>query len=196
MSGRRVLGAVAVVTVLAAVVAWWHYYPTSPLIARLGLPGPRADSERHCGRAFRYYHRIRVTTGDITCRPLRSQTGVPQDQEVNLDPLTRRVKHGMRMLAPADSISWAATRDSIHQEMSGNGGQPIRCYPAFEKNPPWIVSVDAWRFRGYTVRFISYHWFEPWKSPTLPTWLLQLDGYSGDPPGCGEAPLPPTPPPF
>jgi hypothetical protein len=196
MSRRGVFGAAAVVTALAAIVGWWHYYPVSPLITRLGLPGPRADAERHCGRGFRYYHRIRLSTGDIICQPRRS-TGFAQGGNVNLDPLTRRVKYAMRMFAPPDSISWTAARDSIRREMSGHGGRPIRCYPAYDKNLPWIVSVEAWRFPGYTVRFIAYHFTPSWQSPTgPPTWLLQLDGYSGDPPGCGEAPLRPTPPPF
>lgn len=203
MSRRGVFGAAAVLIALgAALVGWWHYYPASPLITRLGLPGPRADTDRRCGRGFRYYHpynqRIRVPAGDIICQPRRS-TGLWQHEEVNLHPFTRRIKHVGRMLAPPDSMSWAAARDSIRDEMSRNGGRPIRCYPAYDKKLPWIVSDEAWRFPGHGVRFIAYHWIPPWKSPTGPTWHLQLDGYPGNPPGCGQPPLPPlppTPPPF
>jgi hypothetical protein len=193
MSRRGVFGAAAVLAALMALVGWWHYYPTSPLIARLGLPGPRADADRRCGRGFRYYHRIRVPSGDVVCQPWRA--GFAGSGEVNVDPLTRRVKHAKRMFVLADSISWAAARDSIRHEMSSNGGRLIRCYGPQDRYPP-IVSVEAWRFPGYTVRLSSYHWVEPWKAPKWPTWQLQLDGYSGHPPDCGQPPLPTAPPPF
>jgi hypothetical protein len=191
VSGRRALGgAVAVVTMVAALFTWWHYYPSSPLIARLGLPGPRADTERHCGRAFfLYWRRVRVPTGDIICRSVRgSMDDFWKQEEVDLDPLTRRVTHGRRALVPVDSLSWAAARDSIRHAMSRGGGRPLPCYPPYDKEPPWILSEEAWRFPGYTVRLVAYHWIPRRTSTGPPTWLLQLDGYPGDPPGCGDTP--------
>jgi hypothetical protein len=189
MTSNKMLlgGAAAAAIVAAAFFGWSHYFPSSPLIARLGLPGPRADTRRSCGRQVRVYRWVRVPTGDIICQSSRGFAEFWNQQEVDLDPLTRGVTHVGRMLAPPDSTIWAASRDSIRYVMKSDGGQPIPCHPFWGKYAPGTVSVEAWRFAGHTVRLNAYHWpARPENDNGPPEWLLQLDGYPGDPPGCGN----------
>jgi hypothetical protein len=174
----------------AALFGWWHYYPKSPLIARLGLVGDRANTQRDCGRNYRLYRWARVTawipTGDVVCASRRGFADSWTHQDVNVDPFTRRVTHAQRMMVPVDSLSWEGTLDSIRTAMSIGGGTRIPCYAPYGKEPPWIASQEAWRFEGYTVRLASYRWLPPWTNANgPPPWLLQLDGYRNDPPNCG-----------
>ena len=181
----RMLGDVVAI-IVAVLIGWQHYYPATPLIARLGLPGPRATTSRRCGNEYTVYRGIRVPIRQIDCRGSASNHGFWSQGEVDVDALTRRVTHVLRTFAPADSTRWSAERDSIRSAMASSGGRPIPCYAPYGKYPPWIVSNEAWRFRDYSVRLGTYHFAPPWlNAHGPPPWLLQLDGYPDDPPGCG-----------
>lgn len=196
MANQRMLdGAAAVITIVAAVVSWTHYYPATPMIARLGLPGPRANSGRRCGAMRRVYSWGTAPTREVVCERARSFAGVWSIGRVNMDALTRRVTHAMRTLTPSDSVAWAVARDSIQQEMAKAGGQPIPCYAPWGTYPPWIVSNEAWRFSSYSIRLTAYHWTPRWRGPSgPPTWFLQIDGFPADPLDCGPAGVPHLPP--
>jgi hypothetical protein len=134
-------------------------------------------------------------TRNIVCEGARSFNRFWSIQEVNVDALTRQVTHAMHNLTPGDSIAWAVERDSVRNEMSRAGGRPIACYAPWGEYPPWIQSTDAWRFSGYSIRLTAYHWTPRWQgSSGPPKWLLQIDGYPADPPGCGPAGVPHLPP--
>lgn len=183
----KILSVVAgIALVLAGLMGWQYYYPATPLIAGLGMPGPRADTDRRCVGRYRLYLGMRLITRQIQCRGSANHQVVWRQDEIDMDALTRQVTHGMRTLAPADSTLWSTERDSIRNALTITGGRAIPCYAPYGKNPPWIVSEEAWRFRDYSVRLVAYNFAPPWHSPYgPPPWLLQLDGYPGDPPGCG-----------
>lgn len=196
MASQKVLdGIAALITIGAALVSWSHYYPATPMIERLGLPGPRANTGRSCG-AERLGHTWGTTpTRNILCQRARSVAGFGLLQEVNVDALTRRVTHARRDLVPADSAAWAAERDSVRDEMLRAGGEPIPCYEPFGSFLPWIPAIDAWRFSDYSIRLTAYHWTPRRLGPSAPPrWLLQMDGYAADPPDCGPGGVPHIPP--
>ena len=144
------------VAVLTGLVAWLEYYPASPMITDVGLPGPRADADRHCGALSRqlpgpgsYGFRIEgpgdlvyqwrperrrsfarvlhIPTRRVVCEGRGRVDGPFARQRVSLDALTRRISHVQRSWYVDDSSSWEHARDSIATAMVRLGGRTLAC---------------------------------------------------------------------
>ena len=179
---RRMWIYAGIVGALVCALAWFEYYPASPMITAIGLPGPRANEGRDCGNMYRdVLHRVRVPMRELVCRSGHTLNSHDQ-QDVTLDALTRRISHAERFWALPDSASWQKARDSIPMAMQRLGGRPLTCW----KNPnalaiTHIRSTDYWKFRSYVVRVIAYR--QPDDRLGTP-WLLQLDAYPEKPYEC------------
>jgi hypothetical protein len=168
------------------VIAWSEYYPSSPMVTTLGLPGPRADVGRGCGLWYRQAWFGRFPLRKAVCqRPRMLGQDFWQREEVAFDALSRRIEHAQRMWSVADSLSWERARDSVGSAMSHLGGREFACW----KTPYVFVTPvrDSryWKFPTYSVRLTSYR-FED-NSARSP-WLLQLDGYPKLPLECVNDP--------
>jgi hypothetical protein len=182
MGGRIIISAI-LVCVLAGAFAWFAYYPSSPMITTIGLPGPRADIERQCGARYRKIGPVRwVPTRELVCRGTWEVFGpIRDEQDVTLNTFTRRIGHARRFWSAADSTSWQRTRDSVVTNMQRLGGRAMSCW----KSPAWlnpnVRDTQYWRFPSYFVRLVAYRVVDDQnKTP----WLLQLDGYRDLPAEC------------
>lgn len=143
------------VAVLTGLVAWLEYYPASPMITGVGLPGPRADADRRCRAMYRqlpgpgsYGFRIhgpgdlvytwpekrrsfgrvvQVPTRQIVCEGSAGLRFRDESQRVSLDAITRRISHAQRWWFLEDSASWERARDSIAAAMMRLGGRDLLC---------------------------------------------------------------------
>ena len=180
----RVTVYATLVGALAGVLAWFEYYPVSPMITTIGLPGPRANADRECGTVYRQViHGTRIPTRELVCRgPRKVRADLVEDQDVTLDALTRAIGHVRRFWGMPDSASWQNTRDSVTSVMTKLGGRPISCRWPPASSLPNVRDVQFWRFESYSIRFISYRTVD--KADPRSPWLLQLDGYPSLPSEC------------
>ncbi len=182
MAARILLSGV-LVFVLVGAFAWFQYYPASPMITTIGLPGPRADLERRCGPMYRKMGLVRwVPTRELVCSGRwRLSRFLREEQDVTLDTFTRRIGHARRFWSQPDSNSWQRSRDSVAATMQRLGGQTISCSTAPGGLIPNVRDTDYWKFSSYFVRLIAYRVVDDQnRSP----WLLQLDGYRELPTEC------------
>ena len=181
MAGRIILSAILVALLLGA-FAWFEYYPASPMITALGLPGPKANLERRCGPNYRKIGIVRwVPTRDVVCRGVDTYGFLQERQDVTLDTFTRRIGHAQRFWSQPDSNSWQFSRDSTITAMQRLGGRAISCFTAPNGLNPNVRDARYWRFSSYFVRLTSYRMVDPQnRSP----WILQLDGYRELPMWC------------
>jgi hypothetical protein len=178
------VAAALLVVVAGATVGWLNYYPSSLMFRSLGLPGPRANSERSCGAWYRKYPWGVMKTREVTCKGPGRPLGAWDEQEVTLDRLTRRIAWARGIWPLADSAAWITAQDSVRQVLTATGGVELRCL-APDQIPGHTLTEKAWRFPTYSVRLIAYHFQRPVTPYGPPEWTLQLDGYPGDPPDCG-----------
>lgn len=186
----RIVGTLIVIFLVVGVVAWQRYYPSSQMFQSLGLPGPRANTDRRCGGWYRQRSWGRTPTREVTCRPTGRQLGFLDRQEVELDRLTRQITSAHRTWQLPDSTAWATAQDSVGRVLDATGGRVMNCLPPIPV-PTRILIVRAWHFPTYSVRFVAYHFLgarHPYGLTGPPEWLLQIDGYPGDPPDCGPHP--------
>ncbi len=179
-----------VIFLIVGVVGWQRYYPSSAMFQSLGLPGPRANTGRRCGGWYRQRSWGRTPTREITCRPTGSLLGFWNQQEVELDRLTRQITSARRLWPLPDSTVSATVQDSVERVLGATGGRVMNCLPPIQI-PTELRTVRAWRFPTYSVRFVAYHFLgarHPYRLSGPPEWMLQLDGYPGDPPDCGPHP--------
>lgn len=144
------------VAMLTGLVAWLEYYPASPMITAVGLPGPRADTDRRCGSMYRqlpgpgsygfrihgpgdlvyqwrperrrsYPRVIRYPTRLIVCQGSSGLESRHESQNVSLDVITRRTSRVQRVWYLEDSASWKRARDSIASAMMRLGGRDLAC---------------------------------------------------------------------
>jgi hypothetical protein len=183
MGGRIIISAI-LVCVLVGAFAWFAYYPSSPMITTLGLPGPKADLERECGARYRKIGPVRwVPTRELVCRgPWEIGGYLREEQDVTLDGLTRRIGHARRFWSLPDSVSWQRARDSVVSTMPRLGGGRISCWKSpYNDSITHIRDTEYWKFPSYSVRLIAYRAEDGHnRSP----WLLQLDGYRSLPSEC------------
>jgi hypothetical protein len=170
-----------VVANLIGVVAWFKIPPSSPMIAAVGLPGPRANTGRSCSAMYRLDAWIRTPSRAVTCVGPRGIHDLRELQEVTYDQLTRRVEHVRVSLRPADSATWSIRQDSIVQAIQRRGGQEIVCALP-HRSLTNIKAERHWRFEGFDVRLVAYHYEDP--HPLSPEWLLQIDAFAPRAPGC------------
>ncbi len=98
MRDKRPIAIVLVVVIMAStVIGWQHYYPTSLMFRSLGLPGPRANTARECRGWYRQDSWGGIPTRELTCRGPRSPLGFWDEQEVQLDRVTRRIVSARRI---------------------------------------------------------------------------------------------------
>ena len=179
----RILISAILAFALVGAFAWFRYYPASPMITTIGLPGPRADAGRSCGANYRKLKYVRwVPTRDFLCRgPSRIEASFREEEDVTLDTFTRRIGHAQRLWSQPDSNSWQRTRDSVAVKMQSLGGRPISC-PQPPRGPHRnIVESKYWRFSSYFVRLTAYRVVDHIDGGP---WLLQLDGYRELPLQC------------
>jgi hypothetical protein len=172
---------------LVGVLAWFEYYPASPMITTIGLPGPRANAERECGNMYRQVgHDARIPTRELICRGPREASGyLLEEQDVTLDALTRRISNARRWWGVPDSGSWEKARDSITSTMQRLGGRRFSCWKNPNDSLIHIRETQYWKFPSYSVRFISYRTDDDHKRTP---WLFQLDGYPKLPLECVSDP--------
>ena len=194
MTSRTIpLGSWALSIAVAAAVVWQHYYPRSPMFAQLGMPGPRANSSRTCNGWYRQrrWGNIRVHTPmmrGLTCRGITRADRWGRE-EVELDRLSRQIKIASRIWSVPDSATWLAARDSIRQALEAAGGKSLNC-PGETDRQSHITSITSWRFSNFAVRLVAYHPANQGaRRDGPPDWMLQVDGYPGDPPDCLRSPL-------
>lgn len=163
-------------------IAWTEYYPTSPIFAVLGMPGPRANSHRACREIFDppgFLSRFRVR--NITCNgTVASTRNFFYSEGVVIDGLSRKIVDARRMWAPPDSSTWQVSRDSIAARMIRLGGHKLSCF----KPPPEIgerLNMQQWRFRNFFVRLNAYRWDN---DPPTPRWALALEAFPDMPREC------------
>ena len=179
MAGRIVLSAILIALVVGA-FAWFDYYPASPMVTTLGLPGPKANLERRCGPNYRKIGVVRwVPTRDDVCRGVEKYGFLQERQDVTLDTFTRRIGHAQRFWSQPDSNTWEFTRDSVVTAMPRLGGHAFSC--STRGLNPNVQDTKFWRFPSYFVRLTSYRMVDPQnRSP----WVLQMDGYRELPTWC------------
>src|SRR4051812_39396228 len=171
------------VCVLVAGFAWFRYYPASPMITAIGLPGPGADVDRTCGPNYRKIALVGfVPTRELVCHgSWRARTSFREGQDVTLDTFTRRIRHARRSWSQPDSNSWQRSADSVTAAMQRLGGEAISCWqqpPGLNRN---IRATKHWRFSSYFVRLVAYRFEDQFDGGP---WLLQLDGYREPPMEC------------
>jgi hypothetical protein len=183
-----VLGAVALAGL--GVRAWLRYYPASDLVTAIGLPGPSADVGTRCDRWVRRYGRLHLPTRRVTCarHPGKQWPGHSDEQQVDLDLLTRRVARASRLWTPSDSLAWQQAQDSVRTAIQQRGGVLMACTQRGLALGN-VRSVQHWRVGDHTERLVAYHWTPEtslngeWR---WEPWMLQLDAYPGDAPDCVE----------
>src|SRR5688572_4623344 len=173
--------ATLVVADLLAVTAWFKIAPSSPMIAAVGLAGPRVDTDRTCSAWYRQDAWIRLPSRTVTCfGPFDSAH--PEDRhQISYDQLTRRVEYVRTTVAAQDSMTWSSRQDSIARTIARRGGREILCPPA-SRAPTHVKSERHWRFDGFDVRLLAYRFEE--HDPRFAEWLLQLDAFAPRAPGC------------
>jgi hypothetical protein len=178
----RILLSAILVCLLVGAFAWFKYYPASPMITTIGLPGPAADADRRCGPNYRKMGLVRwVPTRDLVCRgPSQVRASFREEQDVTLDTFTRRIGHAGRFWSQPDSNSWQRTADSVTAAMQRLGGHTFSCWKPPAGLNPHIRDTKYWRFPSYFVRLTAYRFENPFNGGP---WLLQLDGYRDLPNG-------------
>jgi len=181
----HIIGSLAAIAVLAAAVtAWQHHYPASPMFAQLGIPGPRADTDRHCVGQDRLRFRVLTPTRLETCWGSVAAGPFFDQQTVELDRVTRRITRADRTWTLPDSVAWSTSQDSIRHVLAAAGGQRLACRTVASD---LITSVEAWRFATYSVRLVAYSFSVAQRGHCQSVWRLQLDGYLGEPADCRSA---------
>ena len=183
----RILLSAILVCLLVVAFAWFKYYPASPMITTIGLPGPRADADRSCGPNYRHMGVVRwVPTRDLVCRgPWQIRASFREEQDVTLDTFTRRIGHARRFWSQADSNSWQRSADSVTAAMQRLGGHMISCWERPAGLPGSVRDTKYWRFPSYYVRLTAYRFEDYFNGGP---WLLQLDGYRELPMECATDP--------
>jgi hypothetical protein len=103
---RRMAAYAALLFALVGALAWLEYYPASPMLSTIGLPGPRANAQRECGNMYRQVaYNARVATREIVCRGPDSWGYLREYQHVKLDAYTRRITNAQRFWSRPDSSS-------------------------------------------------------------------------------------------
>lgn len=162
------------------VIAWLEYYPASPMLEMIGLPGPRANSGLRCGSYYRQTVLGRVPTREMACR-VPTIADPLERQEVRMDVLNRRIVHGVRLWRVPDSVRWKTEGDSVGLVLTRLGGHEFACPKNPFGHPPHVRGTRFWRFSKFYVRLVAYAWEE---FPPERRWMLQLDGYPTLPPDC------------
>lgn len=167
----RIVGLLIVILLVAGVVGWQRYYPNSAMFQSLGMPGPRANTDRLCVGWYRQRSWGRTLTRKVTCRAIRSRLRFPYRQEVELDRLTRQITSADRTWPLPDSTAWAIAQDSVDRVLDATGGRVMHCSPP---NPllPQVRTVQAWHFPTYSVRLVAYHFLKS----ALSTWRVRAAG--------------------
>ena len=179
----RILISAILVCALVGAFAWFRYYPASPMITTIGLPGPSADAERRCGPNYRSLGVVRwVPTRDLVCRgPSQIEASFREQEDVTLDTFTRRIGHAQRFWSQPDSNTWQRTRDSVAAKMQSVGGRKISCWQPPRGPHRNIIESKYWKFPSYFVRLTAYRVVDHIDGGP---WLLQLDGYRDLPSEC------------
>jgi hypothetical protein len=182
MAIRILLSAILACSLIGG-FAWFNYYPASPMITTIGLPGPRADLDRRCGPNYRHIGLVRwVPTRDLVCRgPWQIDSSFREEQDVTLDTFTRRIGHARRFWSVADSSGWQESRDSVVTTMQRAGGRAMSCWKSPASSNPNIRDTQYWQFPSYSVRLVAYRAVDDRNNTP---WLLQLDGYRDLPTEC------------
>jgi len=178
---RRMAAYAILLCALLGVLAWSEYYPASPMITTIGLPGRRANVGRECGNMYRQVGHARISMRELVCRRPKLMGYLIERQQVTLDALTRRISNVQRYWAVPDSASWQKTRDSVALTMQHLGGRRISCWEMPNPSVLHIRETQFWKFPSYSVRFISYRTED---DPKSSPWRLQLDGYPKFPSEC------------
>jgi hypothetical protein len=187
-SKSRQLSAIVFATVFLlglVLIAWQEYYPSSPMFETIGIPGPRANSGRRCGRSVLQTRFGNWPTRDVSCHgPNLFPPGERHEENVGVDLLTRQTRAARRFWSVPDSIQWQQQRDSIPLALARLGGREISCLRPVDQDLPWLMKSSYWKFPSYYVRMTSYE-FSDSVARGMPRWDLQLDGYSNLPQECG-----------
>ena len=162
------------------VIAWLEYYPASPMLEVIGVPGPRANSGLQCGGFYRQTVVGRVRTRDMVCRATRN--GDPMNsQEVSMDALNRRIVNARRIWTAPDSGEWKKKRDSVATALTLRGGHEFVCETNNLGGPITFRETGFWRFPKFYARLVASTWEE---TPSQRRWVIQVDGYPTLPPEC------------
>jgi len=162
------------------VIAWLEYYPASPMLEVIGVPGPRANSGLQCGGFYRQTVVGRVRTRDMVCRATRNGD-LMNSQEVSMDALNRRIVNARRIWTVPDSGQWNKERDSVATALTLRGGHEFVCETNNLGGPIPFRKKGFWRFPKFYARLVASTWEE---APSQRRWVLQLDGYPTLPPEC------------
>jgi hypothetical protein len=163
------------------VIAWLNYYPTSPMLAALGIPGPRANTRRQCHRTNEPTMIGLMPTRMMYCNG-RSPSfyGESDQQYVNMDVVNRKLLHAGNMWISPDSSHWEKGRDSVAASLQRLGGRRFACV----KGEGWLPQAAErryWKFPTFYVRLVAYSWDTRRRGIRLAT---QLEGSLEPPPEC------------
>jgi hypothetical protein len=164
------------------VIAWFEYYPASPMLATIGLPGPRANSGLACGSYYQQTALGRLPMRRMVCR-VPTSADPWNKKEVRMDALNRQIANGMRTWTVPDSGQWKREQDSVASALTRLGGHEFGCARNPFTGPTMIRAVRFWSFPTYYVRFVAQTWDQ---YPYGRLWLLQLDAYPTLPLECGK----------
>jgi hypothetical protein len=162
------------------VIAWLEYYPASPMLEVIGVPGPRANSGLQCGGFYRQTMVGRVRTRDMVCRA-RMNGDSWNSQEVSMDALNRRIVNARRIWTTPDSGQWNRERDSVATALTLRGGHEFVCQTNNLGGPIPFREKGFWRFPKFYVRLVASRGDA---SLSQHRWVIQLDGYPTLPPEC------------
>ena len=169
-SGSR--GFTAVLLLLTACAGSAEYPTTSPLIEAIGLPGPRADTDRACQVVWRISPRPKVPTDEVACN---GPTTAPGDRQLVLlragGRAFARAEHAWSL---ADSAQWQHAQDSVVAAWQARGATAVTCA---HRPPDTVRRAEHWLLEGGLLRLLAYRRPAPRGMPnTAPVeWRLQLD---------------------
>lgn len=157
-------------------IAWQEYYRKSDMLALVGVPGPRGNSQRGCAHTHllrALWHPPRL----IPCRGLTS-FALKHTEDVAVDAVTRKVAWAQKTWLARDSTDWQRQWVSIQRNAVARGGRPFTCAYAPDVAPPG--GRNYWRFPDFIFRVFAYPPAENHDS----TWRLETRASQQMPTAC------------
>ena len=158
-------------------IGWQEYFRTSDMLALVGLPGPRGNSQRGCAHTHLLQVVLSPRPAWIPCRGVTS-FALRHTENVAVDAVTRKVEWAQKTWIAKDSIDWQRQWDLVRRNALARGGRPFTCRYA-----PDIASPggrDYWRFRDFIFRIFAYPPSEFHDS----TWRLETVASNQMPESC------------
>ena len=147
-----VFGTLFVIGLIA--IGWQEYYRKSPMLAVVGLPGPRGNSERKCDGIYSHRKYWQLPRRYVMCRGSLSRFG-RHYEGTGVDALTRQVFTAHKSWLAADSLDWVRQRDSVARAFVARGGDEFKC--AYADTLPAPSQFIYWRFPEFYLGFAAVH---------------------------------------